>query len=112
VLLGVSLGAIVLVTGAITLPGPISGYLLIGVGLMNSIQFPTIFSLACEGLGDRTPDGSGVICVAIVGGAIVPLLTGQVADMAGLRLALWVPVACYALIAGFAILCRRKGTPA
>ena len=43
---------------------------------MNSIMFPTIFSLACEGLGPRAAEGSGVICVAIVGGAIIPPLTG------------------------------------
>ena len=43
---------------------------------MNSIMFPTIFCLACEGLGARAADGSGIICVAIVGGAVVPPLTG------------------------------------
>ena len=53
---------------------------LLAIGLMNSIMFPTIFSLACEGLGARAADGSGIINVAIFGGAVVPLLTGMLAD--------------------------------
>ena len=50
--------------------GPLAGWALIAVGLMNSIMFPTIFSLALEGLGSRTPQGSGLLCMAIVGAAI------------------------------------------
>ena len=47
---------------------------------MNSIMFPTIFSLACEKLGPRAADGSGIINIAIFGGAVVPVLTGLLAD--------------------------------
>jgi FHS family L-fucose permease-like MFS transporter len=58
-------------------------------------MFPTIFSLASEGLGKRAAEGSGVICMAIVGGAVVPLVTGNAADLWGLKQALIVPGACY-----------------
>ncbi|WP_028080164.1 sugar MFS transporter [Solimonas soli] len=87
--------------------GTLSGLALIAVGLCNSIMFPTIFALASEGLGERAAEGSGLICMAIVGGAIVPLLTGAVADAASLRLALGVPAICYLGIAAFGRYCRR-----
>ena len=87
--------------------GMVSGWLLLAVGLFNSIMFPTIFSLACEGLGERAAEGSGLICMAIVGGAIVPLLMGHAADMVGLKMALTVPALCYAVIVCFGIFARR-----
>lgn len=87
--------------------GTTSGYSLLAIGLCNSIMFPTIFSLACEGLGKRAAEGSGVICVAIVGGAVVPLLTGAAADVLGLKLALVVPALCYIGILGFGWYARR-----
>jgi MFS transporter, FHS family, L-fucose permease len=87
--------------------GAVSGWSLLAVGLFNSIMFPTIFSLASEGLGERASEGSGVICMAIVGGAIVPLLTGHVADLTSLKLALAVPALCYAIILGYGIYARR-----
>jgi MFS transporter, FHS family, L-fucose permease len=87
--------------------GPVSGWSLLAIGLFNSIMFPTIFSLACEGLGDRAAEGSGIICVAIVGGAVIPLITGHTADVVGLKAALLVPAICYAGIAGFGIYARR-----
>ena len=88
--------------------GPLSAWSLLAVGLFNSIMFPTIFSLACEGLGSRAAEGSGIICVAIVGGAIVPLVTGQAADMTGLKESLIVPALCYAGICGFGWYARRS----
>ncbi len=94
--------------------GALSGVALIAIGLFNSIMFPTIFSLASEKLGSRTPEGSGLICMAIVGGAVVPLLLGAVADASTLRIALIVPAACYAGIMVFARYCRRhpaRGEP-
>jgi FHS family L-fucose permease-like MFS transporter len=87
--------------------GTTSGYALLAIGLCNSIMFPTIFSLACEGLGKRAAEGSGVICVAIVGGAVVPLLFGVAADVVGLKLALVVPALCYIGILGFGWYARR-----
>jgi FHS family L-fucose permease-like MFS transporter len=87
--------------------GALSGWSLLAIGLFNSIMFPTIFSLASEGLGNRAAEGSGLICVAIVGGAIVPLLTGFAADSVGLKMALIVPAICYALILSFGWYARR-----
>jgi FHS family L-fucose permease-like MFS transporter len=87
--------------------GTVSGWALLAIGLFNSIMFPTIFSLASEGLGPRAAEGSGIICVAIVGGAIVPLLTGHAADWVGLKTALIVPAICYAGILSFGLYARR-----
>ena len=108
VLAGVSVGAIALIALSTATTGAVSGYSLLAIGLMNSIMFPTIFTLACEKLGPRAADGSGIINVAIFGGAVVPLLTGVVADTTGsLSLALALPAACYAVIAGFGMFARR-----
>ena len=95
-----------LITSGLTV-GTVSGVALIAIGFFNSIMFPTIFSLASEGLGERAAEGSGVLCVAIVGGAIVPLLAGLLADAASLRMALIVPFICYLGIAAFGLYCRR-----
>jgi MFS transporter, FHS family, L-fucose permease len=76
----------------------------LSVGLFNSIQFPTIFTLAIEGLGEDTPGGSGLLCLAIVGGAVVPLATGFAADHLGLGLALLVPAVCYVWIACYGLI--------
>jgi MFS transporter, FHS family, L-fucose permease len=89
-----TLAAISAMTG-----GAFAGYALLAVGLMNSIMFPTIFSLGVEGLGEKTPQGSGLLCMGIVGGALIPLLFGLVADASSLTTALIVPVVCYLLIA-------------
>ncbi|HEV7691691.1 MAG TPA: sugar MFS transporter [Hyphomonadaceae bacterium] len=104
----------VFATGVITLilisantTGAVSGWSLLSIGLFNSIMFPTIFSLASEKLGRRAADGSGIICVAIVGGAFVPLLTGYAADVAGLKTSLMVPALCYAVILAYGIYTRR-----
>ncbi len=67
----------------------------------------TIFSLASEGLGKRAAEGSGLICVAIVGGAIIPPLTGAVADATTLQWARIVPAHCYAVILGYGVYARR-----
>ena len=108
ILAAVAVGAITLIVISANTTGTISGYSLLAIGLMNSIMFPTIFSLACEKLGARAADGSGIINIAIFGGAVVPLLTGFVADKAGsLALALLIPAICYAIIAGFGFYARR-----
>jgi FHS family L-fucose permease-like MFS transporter len=70
-------------------------------------MFPTIFTLGIEGLGKDTPQGSGLLCLAIVGGAVVPVLTGMVADHAGLSVALLAPALCYVWIAVYGFICRR-----
>jgi len=93
-----------------TVAGPASGWSLLGIGLFNSIMFPTIFSLASEGLGPRAAEGSGIICVAIVGGAIVPRLTGLAVDWinaSDVKSGLFIPAICYAVILAFGIYARR-----
>ncbi len=87
--------------------GPASGWCLLAVGLCNSIMFPTIFSLASEDLGRHAAEGSGIICMAIVGGAIVPWLTGHIADGSTLKAALSIPAYCYAFIVAFGLFARR-----
>jgi FHS family L-fucose permease-like MFS transporter len=107
VLAFVAVVAIALLLLSAQLDGAPSGWLLLAVGLCNSIMFPTIFSLASQGLAERTAEGSGIICMAIVGGAVVPLLTGRVADLSDLKIALIVPALCYAVIAGFGWYARK-----
>jgi FHS family L-fucose permease-like MFS transporter len=94
-----------------TTVGAVSGWTLLAIGLFNSIMFPTIFSLACEGLGPRAAEGSGIICMAIVGGAIVPWITGRAADWHGWQFALAVPALCYAGIMCFGVYARRPHSP-
>ena len=107
VLAFVATGAMILLLVSASVSGTPSGWALLAIGLCNSIMFPTIFSLASEGLGSRAAEGSGIICMAIVGGAIVPLITGHAADLAGLKIALAVPAVCYAIILAFGIYARR-----
>ncbi|NBC35016.1 glucose/galactose MFS transporter [Novosphingobium sp. FSY-8] len=102
-----ALGAVALIAISANSGGHLAAYTLLAIGLMNSIMFPTIFSLACEGLGAKAADGSGIINVAIVGGAIVPPLVGALADSTSLSLALGLPALCYAVIAGFGLYARR-----
>jgi FHS family L-fucose permease-like MFS transporter len=108
VLAAVACGAIALLGISTHTTGALSGYSLLAIGLMNSIMFPTIFALASEKLGPRAADGSGIINIAIFGGAAVPLMTGMLADASGsLAVALALPAACYAVIAGFGVYARR-----
>jgi FHS family L-fucose permease-like MFS transporter len=108
VLAGVAVGAIVLILISTQTTGTTSGYSLLLIGLMNSIMFPTIFTLACEKLGARAADGSGIINVAIFGGAVLPVATGFLADTTGsLALALILPAVCYAIIMAFGIYARN-----
>jgi FHS family L-fucose permease-like MFS transporter len=111
ILAGVAVGAIALILLSISSTGAVSGYSLLAIGLMNSIMFPTIFSLACERLGARAADGSGIINIAIFGGAVIPLLTGVLADFSGsLGVAMLLPAACYAVIAAYGIYARRPAS--
>lgn len=106
VLAACALGAAALASLSAVSIGLIAAVAVLAVGLCNSIMFPTIFALAIENLGDETPQGSGILCLAIVGGAVVPVLTGLAADRFGLASALFVPVACYLWIAIYGALAR------
>jgi len=90
--------AIILVVIAMSTSGQLAMWSILLVGLFNSIMFPTIFSLALNGLGKHTAQGSGILCLAIVGGAIVPLLQGALADSVGVQLSYALPILCYLFI--------------
>lgn len=83
--------------------GNVALYSIVAVGLFNSILFPTIFSLGVRELGDKTSLGSGLLCVAIVGGAIVPVLQGVLADHVGITMSFTVPIICYLYILFFGL---------
>ena len=93
-----AVAAAALVLISINASGEVAMWSLLAVGLMNSIMWPVIFPLALAGLGRHTEEGSGLLCTAVVGGALVPLLFGVIADHSGLRLALLLPVVCYGYI--------------
>jgi FHS family L-fucose permease-like MFS transporter len=76
---------------------------ILAVGFFNSIMFPTIFSLGVAELGPLTGNGSGILNMAIVGGAIVPLIQGVIADRIGIHHAFFIPVICYLYILYFAL---------
>lgn len=94
---------ILLVAIAVTTEGSLAMWSLLAVGLFNSIMFPTIFTLGIAGLGNGTSQGSGLMCLAIVGGAIVPLLMGMLADVSGIQLALILPALCYLFIVHYGL---------
>jgi FHS family L-fucose permease-like MFS transporter len=83
--------------------GGTAAYSALAVGLFNSIMFPVIFTLTLERSTVSQAATSGLLCMAIVGGAILPLVVGQIADRIGLRAAFMVPMAAYAAIAVFAL---------
>ena len=91
--------------------GPAAGVAALAIGLMNSIMFPVIFTLTLERTSASRAATSGLLCMAIVGGAFLPRLVGVIADAAGLRSAYIVPLLAYACICAFAIAAGRA-TPA
>lgn len=95
--------SLVLILIAIFGSGQLAMWAIILVGLCNSIMFPTIFSMSLNQLGKFTGQGSGVLCMAIVGGAIVPFAQGFLADMVGLQWSFFVPAACYTFILFFGL---------
>lgn len=103
-----AIAAAVLVVVSILASGPIALWSILAVGLFNSIMFPTIFTLAIAGLGKQTGQGSGILCTAIVGGALIPLLQGYFADHLGIQHAFFIPVLCYAYIAYYGFIGSRK----
>ena len=93
-----ALAASVLIALAVFTDGQVAMWSILFVGLFNSIMFPTIFSLGLKGLGQHTSQGSGILCLAIVGGAVVPLLQGVLADTYGVQPAFLLAIACYVYI--------------
>jgi len=96
-----SIIALLLIT--IFTQGDVALYSVLAIGLFNSIMFPTIFSVAIERLGSLTSKGSGWLCLAIVGGALVPLLQGFIADTVNIQQSFFVPMVCYVFIAWYGL---------
>jgi FHS family L-fucose permease-like MFS transporter len=93
-----ALMAFVLVMISILSGGTTAMWSLLAVGLFNSLMFATIFTLAVEGLGSQTDEGSGILCTAIVGGALIPFLYGITGDIFSLKTAYLLPALCYIYI--------------
>ncbi len=106
-LLGCAIGAALLVAMAIGLHGPVAAAALLAVGLCNAVMYPTIFALSLPDDHATAPYASMLLCMVVVGGAIVPLLTGVIADAVGLTPSFALPAACYIVIAAFAWWRRR-----
>ena len=90
--------AAALITVSMIVGGHAAMWTILAVGLFNSIMFPTIFSLGVAALGPLTGNGSGILTMAIVGGAILPVIQGAIADRVGLHHAFILPVICYLYI--------------
>jgi len=90
--------AATLVTASMMLGGHTAMWSILAVGFFNSIMFPTVFSLGVAELGPLTGNGSGILNMAIVGGAILPVVQGAIADRVGLHHAFFLPVICYLYI--------------
>jgi FHS family L-fucose permease-like MFS transporter len=95
--------AVILILVAVLSSGTLAMVAILLVGLCNSIIFPTIFSLAINGLGKHTSQGSGILCLAIVGGAIIPLIQGLLADSIGVQPSFLLPILCYFFIAYYGL---------
>jgi FHS family L-fucose permease-like MFS transporter len=96
-----AIGAIALILLSISTTGIVSMWTLLLVGFCNSLMFPTIFTLSIKGLGKYTDQASGLLCTAIVGGALVPLAFGAITDSISMKTALILPIICYAYISFF-----------
>ncbi len=93
----------VLLAVAVFTHGQFSVYALVGVEFFMSIMFPTIFSLGIRGLGSRTKEGSSLLIMSIVGGAIFPVIMGRVSDASNIQLSYLVPAACFIVVLLFAL---------
>jgi FHS family L-fucose permease-like MFS transporter len=105
-----SCAAVLCLTVVVT-HGPLAGYAALAVGLFNSIMFPTIFTITLERAPIAQATTSGLLCLAIVGGAILPYTVGVFADTASLSLAFAVPMVAYAYITVFALRAKARRGP-
>ena len=103
-----SIGAFVVMMVTVLSSGPLAMWALISVGLFHSIMFPTIFTLGIRGLGPLTEEGSGLLIMAIAGGALV-IVHGKLADMWGLQLSFLLTAACELYVLFYALwACRPR----
>ncbi|MBS1842357.1 MAG: sugar MFS transporter [Acidobacteria bacterium] len=111
-LLGIAAtAAVLLVCTSMLTTGPVAMWSIILVGFFNSIMFPSIFTLGIAKLGPLTGDGSGLLIMAIVGGAIIPVAQGWIADHIGVHHAFLLPVLCYAYIVYYGLRGSRPVIP-
>jgi FHS family L-fucose permease-like MFS transporter len=108
-LAGCGIAAVSLCATVLISSGPVSGYAALAIGFFNSIMFPTIFSITLERSGVSQSATSGLLCVAIFGGAVLPMAVGAIADRFGLGVSFAVPLAAYVFIALFALAARDRG---
>jgi FHS family L-fucose permease-like MFS transporter len=103
-----AIGAFLLVVVSMLTHGHTAMIVLLAVGFCNSIMFPSIFTLGIQDLGPLTSKGSSLMIASIVGGAIIPLLTGVLADHIGLQPAFILPTICYVYIAAYGIAAIKR----
>ncbi|MEI7907806.1 MAG: glucose/galactose MFS transporter, partial [Bacteroidota bacterium] len=107
-LLGIfALASCALVFTTVFTTGHVAMWTILSVGLFNSIMFPTIFTLGIDGLGKLTSQGSSVLIMAIVGGAIIPLAQGAISDAIGIHTAFILPAVCYLYIVFYGFIGSR-----
>jgi FHS family L-fucose permease-like MFS transporter len=91
--------------------GAAAVWMIVALGALHSIQFPTIFALSLEGLGEDTKFGSSLLVMSVVGGAIIPPLMGRISDASSIQTALWVPALCYVVVLHFALTGHKPEAP-
>ncbi len=107
---GFAVANIVLLALTLMSSGQVALYCIVATGLFNSIMFPTIFALGIERLGPLTNKASSLLIMAIVGGALIPLLQGVLADRIGLHYSFIVPLLCYGYVIFYGLVGSRPGT--
>ncbi len=98
-----SVGCLVVLTAALSVSGLASVYILAWLGLTNAMIWPAVWGIALEGLGKNTSSGSSLLVMAIVGGALIPLLFGHLVDLGGYQRAYLLLYPCYAVILAYAL---------
>jgi len=107
-----AVASFILVITSVLSTGHFAMWSIILVGLFNSVMFPNIFTLGIAGLGPLTGKGSGILVMSIVGGAILPVLMGALADRIGVHHALLLPAICYLYIVYYGWRGSRPRVPA
>ena len=102
-----ALAACALLALTVSMSGPWVLWAVIAIGLFNSIMWSNIFTLAIDGLGEDTSQGSSLLVMMILGGALIPPLQGLIADRAGLQISFLLPVACYLYLAWYGFMGSR-----
>ena len=100
---------IILLLTTVFTNGEIAFWAVIGIGIFNSIMWSNIFTLAIDGLGKYTSQGSSLLVMAILGGAVIPPIQGAFADLMGVQFSFVVPIICYVYIFYYGISGYKKG---